>query len=87
MGYDSYCKLYDFLVVPVQDYGAEIWSIVNLKTAEKNHERAMRYYSGVHNLTPPPALYGEMGWSAVKYRHHVQILRFWNRLIKTTGHR
>ena len=87
LGYDSYCKLYDSLVVPVQDYGAEIWSIVNSKTAEKIHERAMRYYLGVHNLTPLPALYGEMGWSAVKYRHHVQILRFWNRLIKTPGHR
>ena len=87
MGYYSYCELYDSLVVPVQDYGAEIWSIVKSKTAEKNHERAMRYYLGVHNLTPLPALYVEMGWSAVKYRHHVQILRFWNRLIKTPGHR
>ena len=87
LGYDSYCKLYDSLVVTVQDYGAEIWSIVNSKTAEKIHERAMRYYLGVHNLTPLPALYGEMGWSAVKYRHHVQILRFWNRFIKTPGHR
>ena len=28
-----------------------------------------------------------MSWSAVKYRHHVQILRFWNRLIKSTVHR
>ena len=41
----------------------------------------MRYYLGVHNLTPLPARYGEMGWSAVKYRHHVQILRFCNDLI------
>ena len=61
LGYDTYCKLYDSLVVPFQDYGAEIWSIVNSKTAEKIHERAMRYYLGVHNLTPLPALYGEMG--------------------------
>ena len=47
----------------------------------------MRYYLGVYNLTPLPALYEEIDWSAVKYRHHVQILRFWNRLIKTPGHR
>ena len=87
LGYDSYCKLYDSLVVPVQDYGAEIWSIVNSKTAEKINEREMRYYLEVHNLTPLPALYGEMGWSVVKYRHHVHILRFWNRLIKTPRHR
>ena len=26
-----------------------------------------------------------MGWSAVKYRHHLQILRFWIRFIKTPG--
>ena len=49
LGYDSYCKLYDYLVVPVQDYGAEIWNIVNKKTTEKIHERAMRYYLGSSN--------------------------------------
>ena len=26
-----------------------------------------------------------MGWSVVKYKHHVQILGFWNILIKTPG--
>ena len=51
LGYDSYCKLYDSLVAPVQDYGAEIWGVVNSETAEKIHERAMRYYYLVaHNL-------------------------------------
>ena len=51
LGYDSYCKLYDSLVVPVLDYRIEIWSVVNSETAEKIHERAMRYYYLVaHNL-------------------------------------
>ena len=30
------------------------------------HENAMRFYLGVHKFTTLPALYGEMGWIAVK---------------------
>ena len=33
-------------------------------------------------LRPLPALYGEMGWCAVKYRLYANIFRFWNRLMK-----
>ena len=38
-------------------------------------------------LTPLPALYGEMGWLKCKYRHYIQVIRFWNRLVNMDNHR
>ena len=61
--------LYDSLVEPVQDYASEIWGFKNTEMCNKVHENAMTFYLGVHKFTPLPALYGEMGWIAVKYRH------------------
>ena len=82
VGYNTYCQLYDSLVVPVHDYASEIWGFKNTNICNKVHENAMRFYLGVHKLTPLPALYGEMGWIAVKYRHYLNIFRFWNRMMQ-----
>ena len=49
--------------------------------------RAMRYCLGMHNLTPLPSLYGEMGWLKTKYRHYIHVIRFWNRLVNMDNHR
>ena len=81
VGYNTYCHLFDSFVVPVQDYACEIWWNSNINMCDKITERAMRYYLGVHNLTPVPALYGEMGWLKTKYRHYIHVIRFWNRLV------
>ena len=40
----------------------------------------MRYYLDVYNLTPLPALCGEMGWQKIKYRHYIHVIVFWNYL-------
>ena len=76
VGYNTYCHLFDSFVVPVQDYACEIWWNSNINMCDKITERAMRYYLGVHNLTPLPALYGEMGWLKTKYRHYIHVIRF-----------
>ena len=87
VGYYTYCHLFDSFVVPVQDYACEIWWNSNINMCDKITERAMRYYLGVHNLTPLPALYGEMGWLKTKYRHYIHVIRFWNRLVNMDNHR
>ena len=58
VGYIDICLF--FLVVPVPEYACEIWYNSNINMCDKITERAMRYYLGVHTLTPLPALYGEM---------------------------
>ena len=87
VGYNTYCHLFDSFVVPVQDYACEIWWNTNINMCDKITERAMRYYLGVHNLTPLPALYGKMGRLKTKYRHYIHVIRFWNRLVNMDNHR
>ena len=87
VGYNTYCHLFDPFVVPVQDYACKIWWNSNINICDKITERAMRYYLGVNNLTPLPALYSEMGWLKCKYRHYIHVIRFWNRLVNMDNHR
>ena len=66
----------------MQEYASEIWGFENTEMCNKVHENAMRFYLGVLKFTPLPALYGEMGWIAVKYRHYLSTFRSWNRMMK-----
>ena len=66
VGYIAYFHLFDSFVVLFQDYACEIWLNSNINVCDKITERAMRYYLGVHNLTPVPALYGEISWLKTK---------------------
>ena len=74
VGYNTICHMFNSFVAPVQDYVCEIWWNSNINVCDKITERAMRYYLGVHNLTPLPALYGEMGWLRTKYRHYIHAI-------------
>ena len=51
----------------------------------KVHQNAMRLYLGLHKLTPLPALYWEMGWIAVKYKHYLNTFIVWNRMMKLSN--
>ena len=36
---------------------------------------------GVHKFAPIPAIEGDVGWLPTYYRHKLEIIRLWNRLI------
>ena len=57
-------------------------ALKNSGMCNKVVENAMRFYLGVHKLTPLPAVYGTMGWIVVKYRHYLNTFRFRNIMIK-----
>ena len=62
-------------------YGSSIWGKEKPCHAEIIQNKACRYFLGVHNFTPIPALQGDMGWLPVKHRKCLNMLRFWNRLL------
>ena len=49
-------------VVPVVDYGSDIWGKVKANYSDITQNKACHYVLGVHNFTPMPALPGEIGW-------------------------
>ena len=41
-----------------------------------------RFYLGVHQKTPLLALEGDTRWVHPNVRRHIEMLRFWNRVLK-----
>ena len=81
-GYKTYTKLFDSGVLPILNYGAEIWGYGKHPKCDNILNRAMRYFLGVHKYAPTAAVQGDMGWISLKYRRYQAMLRFWNRLVK-----
>ncbi len=83
----TFSKLYHSAVVPVSDYGAAIWGYKHFPGSNNVHNRAMRYFLGVHKFAPNAALQGDIGWLPPIYRRHLDMLRFWNRVISMNPNR
>ena len=81
MGFSTYTKLYQSCVCPVLDYVAGVWGFKNYPAIETIHNRAIRYYLGVHKFAPTLAISGDMGWESCEGRRSLCMLRLWNRLI------
>ena len=85
--YCTFNKLYDASVTPVIDYASEIWGFAKGSSFYKIQHRALRYFLGVHKFCPIPAMYGDMGWSECRPRRFMNMLRYWNRLVKMSDDR
>jgi hypothetical protein len=81
IGYKTYSKMYDAAVVPVSDYGSGVWGYKEFSAHNNVHNRALRYFLGVHRFAPNVALQADMGWRPPKYRRAINIMLLWNRLI------
>ena len=81
-GIPTYTKLYESCVVPIIDYFSGIWGFLKYPAIEKVHNRACRFYLGLHAKAPIPALQAEIGWMLPKYRHFLNIFKKWNRYNK-----
>ena len=78
-----YRKLFESIVQPILDYGSIIWSHHAKKhVKEKVQNRAYRCFLGVGNRHSLPALEGDMCWMPTIYRHQLQLIMFWCRILK-----
>ncbi len=82
MGFETYKKLYEKCVIPVLEYASEIWGYKQFESCEKVQMKALRYFYGVHRFAPKYALYGDSGWLPTIYNRKLNMVRFWNRMIK-----
>ncbi len=83
----TYTKLYESLVCPVMDYGAAIWGMKTYDKLDQIHNRAIRFFAGVHRLCPIPGFTGDMGWLDNLSRWKIDRIRLWNRLVDTNHDR
>ncbi len=87
MNYRTYTKLYESLVCPVMDYGSAVWGTKSYDKLDQVHNRAIRFFTGVHRLCPKPGFIGDMGWLDNLSRWKIERIRFWNRIINTDNER
>jgi hypothetical protein len=63
------------------DYASGVWSYEEFAKPSSVQHRAARVFLGVHRFVPIPALEGDIGWLAPRYRRWINMLRLWNRLV------
>ena len=63
------------------EYGARVWGHKLYQKTEAVQKRALRFYMRVHKFAPIPVIEGDVGWLPTYYRHKLEIIRRWNRLI------
>ncbi len=81
MGFKTFDKMYHTSVVPIIDYGSGIWGYKHYAEGDKTQFRAIRYFLGVHSKAPLLALEGDMGCISCQTRHHINMIRLWNKFI------
>ncbi len=62
----SFTKLFDSSVSPVLAYASEIWRYKENIQCDRIHQRASRYYMGVHPKTHILVLIGDLGCPHLK---------------------
>ena len=87
VGLKTFESMYNAGVKPIIEYGSGIWGHLEASPINAVQNRAMRYYLGVHKLSPNIALSGDMGWITPKLSRVVNRLRLWNRLVEMQGNR
>ena len=61
LGYFTYTQLYNACVSPILNHAAGVWGFKESKVIDTIQNRAIRYFGGVHNFVPIPAIEGDIG--------------------------
>ncbi len=80
MPYHVYTQLYDALVQPIIDYGAEIWGTKDFACINSVQHRDCRFFLGVGKYTPNVAVEREMAWSFPQQKTWTAVTRLCCRL-------
>jgi len=58
---DQKYVLFKSLIMPILNYGCEVWGFMEASSVEKVHLKFMKQVLRVKNSTPSAFVYGEMG--------------------------
>jgi len=87
MEFKTYTTIYNTCILPVMNYGSEIWGFKDYSTCNNLHMKIMKFFLGVHKHTPNIGVQGEFGWLKPKYVRWKNMCRYWNRLVNMDNSR
>ena len=72
--------IWNTLVRPLLEYGAEIWGFKKWEEAEILHRDYGRFLLGHQRYSSKAAIYGDLGWITLESRRDMIHLRYWRKL-------
>ena len=76
--------LFDKLIFPILNYGAEVWGFSDAKIIERVHLQFYKHLLGVRKQTQNDFIYGELGRVSLQQRRYITIIKYWFKLLKCT---
>ena len=76
-------KLFDSLILPILNYGSEIWSFSKSQDAERIHLKFLKQILGVRKQTCNLAVYGVLGRVPLSVLHKTRVLKYWFKILST----
>jgi hypothetical protein len=73
------------MITPILTYGAEIWGFHAAPDIEKIHITFRKHVLGVSSKTSNIAVLGELGRMPMKILRQERIIRYWFKLVMTSG--
>ena len=80
ISYVTFQKLYDSSVQPILLYGAGIWGTREYKILNTVQNKACRFFLRVQKTASNIATRGDLGWSSLLCKQHLEVIRLWLRL-------
>jgi hypothetical protein len=78
---DKQCYLLDTMVLPVLNYGAEIWGFHPADNIERLHFQFCKRILHVHKSTTNVAILGELGRTPSSIIRKERILKYWIQIL------
>ena len=78
-------KLFDAMVVPILNYGSEIWGFHSAPDIERVHTQFLKQLLCVRPQTCNDAVYGQLGRVPMSVIRKVCIVKYWFKIMKNSG--
>ena len=80
-------ELFDKLVLPILNYGGEIWGFHQGKSIERIHMRFCKRTLGVKRTTQNDFIYGELGRIPLQTMRYYNIIKYWIKILHANENR
>lgn len=83
LGITEKLKLFDAMILPILNYGSEIWGFHSAPNVERVYLKFLKQILGVRTQTCTAAVYGELGKVPLSVLRKVRILKYWYNIMKS----
>ena len=74
-------ELFDKLILPILNYGSEVWGFHRGDTIERIHTQFCKNVLGVKKSTQNDFVYGEVGRTSLINKRYFNIVRYWMKIL------